>query len=59
MKMMAGFSDLAKANKAFSVFYDSPTNLDIRSDADTLKKVPFFCSVTQALARKVFPVPGG
>jgi hypothetical protein len=41
-----------------SYFSDSPTHLDIKSLADTEKNVPFV-SEAQALARKVFPVPGG
>ena len=57
--MIAGFSSLAIWKRAFKVFYDYPTYFDIKSEAETLKNVPFFCSVTQAFARYVFPVPGG
>jgi len=39
-------------------FSDSPTYLEIRSEEEIEKKVPSV-SVAQALARKVFPVPGG
>lgn len=39
-------------------FSDSPTHLDIKSDEESEKKVPSH-SVAQALARNVFPVPGG
>ena len=45
--------------RAFKVFSDYPTYFDIKSDAEILKNVPPFISVAQALARKVFPVPGG
>lgn len=58
MKIIAGFFSLAKANKFFISFSLSPTYLDIRSLEDILKKVPE-ASVAQALAKKVFPVPGG
>ena len=37
---------------------DSPTNLEIKSDDETEKKVPSH-SVAQAYAKKVLPVPGG
>ena len=57
--MIAGFSILAIAKRAFNVFSDSPTYFDIKSDAETLKNVPFFCYVTHAFAKYVFPVPGG
>ena len=36
----------------------SPTNLETKSDEDTEKNV-LSASVAQALARYVFPVPGG
>jgi len=39
-------------------FSDSPTYLEIKSAEETEKNVPSV-SVAQALARKVFPVPGG
>lgn len=56
---MLGRLALAHWKRALRVFSDYPTYLDMRSEAETLKKVPFFCSETQALAKKVFPVPGG
>jgi hypothetical protein len=59
MKIMLGRSFLAIWNKAFRVFSDCPTYLDIKSEAETLKNVPPFCYVAQALAKYVFPVPGG
>ena len=39
-------------------FSDSPTHLDIKSEEDIEKKVASH-SVAHALAKKVFPVPGG
>lgn len=56
---MLGLYFLAIANNAFNVFYDSPTYLDIKSDADILKKVPPFIYVAHAFAKNVLPVPGG
>ncbi len=74
MKIIAGLLSLAILNIVFinllrkfyyrelvkrtSYFSDSPTNLDIRSAAETEKKVES-ASLAHALARKVFPVPGG
>ena len=49
--MIAGFYALAIEKRALRVFSDYPTYLDIRSEADTLKNVPFFCYVTHALAK--------
>jgi hypothetical protein len=59
MKIILGFYFLAIVKSAFNVFYDYPTYFDIKSDADILKNVPPFISVAQALAKNVFPVPGG
>ena len=56
---MLGLSSLAILKSAFKVFYDWPTYLDIKSEAETLKNVPPCISVAQALAKNVFPVPGG
>ena len=56
---MLGLSILAIWNNALRVFSDCPTYLDIKSEAEILKKVPPFCSVAQALAKNVLPVPGG
>ena len=39
-------------------FSDSPRYLEVRVEDDTLKKVVLH-SVATALARRVFPVPGG
>lgn len=39
-------------------FSESPTYLDMMSEGETLKKAALF-SVAHALAKKVFPVPGG
>lgn len=56
---MLGLYFLAISNKDLSVFSASPTYFDIKSEEETLKKVPPCISVAQALAKKVFPVPGG
>lgn len=56
---MLGLYFLAISNKAFNVFYDYPTYLDIKSDAEILKNVPPCISVAQAFAKNVLPVPGG
>jgi len=39
-------------------FSDSPTYFEIKSDELMLKNVEFAC-VAHALAKNVFPVPGG
>ena len=57
--MMLGLSFLACSKSALKVFSDSPTYLDIKSDAEMLKNVPPCISVAQALAKNVLPVPGG
>lgn len=49
----------AISKSALKVFYAYPTYFDIRSDDETLKNVPPCISVAHALAKKVFPVPGG
>ena len=59
MKIILGFYFLAIENRAFNVFSDYPTYFDIKSEAEMLKKVPPFISVAHALAKNVFPVPGG
>jgi hypothetical protein len=59
INMMLGFYFLAMAKRPLRVFYDYPTYFDIKSDAEILKNVPPLISVAHALARKVFPVPGG
>jgi len=58
MKIIEGFFYLALLNKALINFSLSPTYLLIKSDEETEKKVPS-ASVAQALAKNVFPVPGG
>jgi hypothetical protein len=39
-----------------TIFYDYPFHLEAKEDAETLKNILF---VAIALARRVFPVPGG
>lgn len=46
------------SNRILTSFSDSPRYLEERVDAETLKKVVPH-SVATALARSVFPVPGG
>jgi len=58
MKIIEGFFSRAELNRALINFSLSPTYLLIKSEEETEKKVPS-ASVAQALARKVFPVPGG
>lgn len=58
MKIIEGFLSLAILNKALINFSDSPTYLEIKSAEEILKNVASH-SVAQALAKKVFPVPGG
>lgn len=48
---MEGFYYLAVWNKVFISFYDSPTNLDIKSADETLKNVPPSIAVAHALAK--------
>jgi hypothetical protein len=59
MKMMLGLSFRAIWNRVLIVLSDYPTYLDIRSEDDMLKKVPFSISVAQAFAKYVLHVPGG
>lgn len=59
IKIMLGLYFLAIWNNDLSVFSASPTYLDIKSEDDTLKKVPPCIYVAHALAKNVFPVPGG
>lgn len=58
MKMMAGWSSRATANKARTIFSPSPTYLLVSDAAEILKKVAEH-SVATARARRVFPLPGG
>jgi hypothetical protein len=58
MKITEGFLSLALVNRVFINFYVYPTYLLVKSAEETEKKV-LSASVAQALARKVFPVPGG
>lgn len=58
INMIEGFFSLPSVNRVLMSFSDSPTYLLFKSDADTEKNVPFDWEA-QALARKVFPVPGG
>jgi hypothetical protein len=58
IKIIEGFFYLAALNRALINFSLSPTYLDIKSEEDTEKNVPS-ASVAHALARNVFPVPGG
>lgn len=55
---MDGAFCLAIENSVFISFSDSPTYLLIKSDEDMEKKVDS-AYVAQALAKYVFPVPGG
>jgi len=58
MKIIEGFFSLAKLKRPFIIFSVSPTYLDTKSAAEIEKNVASH-SVAQALAKKVFPVPGG
>lgn len=58
IKIIDGFYSLARLNKALIIFSVSPTYLLTKVAADISKKVAS-ASVAQALARNVFPVPGG
>lgn len=58
MKIMDGAFCLAIENSVFISFSDSPTYLLIKSEEDMEKKVDS-AYVAQALAKYVFPVPGG
>lgn len=58
MKMTAGFLCRAFTKRVFINFSLSPTYLLVRSAEETEKNVES-AYVAQALARKVFPVPGG
>lgn len=57
MKTTAGCRSLATANKALTIFSPSPTYLEVREDAEMLKKV-YPLSVATAFASIVLPVPG-
>lgn len=56
--MIDGFFSRAKLKRDLMSFSLSPTYLLIRSEEETEKKVPS-ASVAHALAKNVFPVPGG
>ena len=56
--MIEGFLSRALLKSALISFSLSPTYLLIKSAEETEKKVPY-ASVAQALAKNVFPVPGG
>ena len=72
INMIAGFLSLAIVKRVLinlynvlanniwitKYFSDSPTHFDIKSDEDIAKNVAS-ASVAHALAKKVFPVPGG
>mmetsp|Transcript_13376 Transcript_13376/g.40499 ORF Transcript_13376/g.40499 Transcript_13376/m.40499 type:complete len:228 (-) Transcript_13376:225-908(-) len=58
MKMMAWSSALASVKSCFTSRSDSPCHLLTRSELDTAKNLAS-ASVATALARKLFPVPGG
>lgn len=58
IKIIEFFCLRAYLKSFFTYFSDSPTYLDIISLAEIEKKTASD-SVAQALARKVFPVPGG
>lgn len=59
MKMIEGLCSRAKSNNDFTCFSDSPIHFETKSADDTLKKVELLASVATALAKNVFPVPGG
>lgn len=56
--MIEGLFSLAKLNKALIIFSVSPTYLETKSAAEIEKNLASH-SVAQALAKYVFPVPGG
>mmetsp|Transcript_30496 Transcript_30496/g.61452 ORF Transcript_30496/g.61452 Transcript_30496/m.61452 type:complete len:203 (-) Transcript_30496:544-1152(-) len=58
MKMIAGFSSLAVWKRVLTSFSLSPSHFDVRSALETERKVASDSEAT-ALARKLFPVPGG
>jgi hypothetical protein len=58
MKIIDGLLSLAKLNRVLISFSLSPTYLDSKSEEETEKNV-LSASVAHALAKKVFPVPGG
>mmetsp|Transcript_5136 Transcript_5136/g.8736 ORF Transcript_5136/g.8736 Transcript_5136/m.8736 type:complete len:222 (-) Transcript_5136:217-882(-) len=58
MKISEGFFSLAISNNCFTSLSDSPCHLLTRSEEEMEKKV-LLHSVAQALAKKLFPVPGG
>ena len=58
MKMIEGFFSRAKAKRELIIFSAYPTYLLRIFEGSTAKNV-LPASVAQALAKKVFPVPGG
>ena len=58
IKIIDGFYSLARLNNALIIFSVSPTYLLTKVAAEISKKVAS-ASVAHALARNVFPVPGG
>jgi hypothetical protein len=58
MKIIEGFFSRAILKRALISFSLYPTYLLMRSEEETEKKVPS-ASVAHALAKNVFPVPGG
>ena len=58
MKMVLGACALARSNKQRTMRSLSPRHLEAKVAEETLKKVVPH-SVATALARRVFPVPGG
>ena len=58
MKMIDGFFSLARVKSELIIFSLSPTNL-LSILEGSIEKNVLSASVAQALAKKVFPVPGG
>mmetsp|Transcript_22520 Transcript_22520/g.52515 ORF Transcript_22520/g.52515 Transcript_22520/m.52515 type:complete len:219 (-) Transcript_22520:209-865(-) len=58
MKMTAGCSSVATANKARTSFSPCPCHFEVREEAEIEKNVQL-ASVATAFASKVLPVPGG
>ncbi len=58
IKIIDGFFSWAILNKVFINLSDSPTYFEIKSEAETLKKVASHYEA-HAFAKKVLPVPGG
>lgn len=58
MNMMAGAFSFAKAKASRTSFAPSPMNICTSCGPASLRNVAFVCAA-QALAKSVFPVPGG